>query len=117
MSELDQALRDLRRHEGVEHVLMLGRDGLLVQHLGDESLDVETATAMVPGIASACGSLGHASSSGEFTTAVIEFEAGVGIVLPLSSDLLLLVLLQSGIGFAPLLHELREQRDRLSSLV
>jgi predicted regulator of Ras-like GTPase activity (Roadblock/LC7/MglB family) len=117
MTELDQALRDMRRYEGVEHVLMLGRDGLLVQHLGDETLDVETATAMVPGIASACASLGLAAGNGEFSTAVIEFDEGVGIVVPLSNELLLLVLLRSGVGFAPLLHELRRQRDHLSALV
>src|SRR3954447_25501445 len=34
MSELDDALDRLRGHPGVEHVLVLGRDGLLIQHAG-----------------------------------------------------------------------------------
>lgn len=117
MSELAQTLEGLRRHEGVEHVLLLGRDGLLVQHLGDEDLDVETVTAMVPGVASTCSTLGNAWGHGELSTVVMEFLSGVAIAVALSSDLLLLVLLRDETGFAPLLREIRRTRGELAALI
>jgi predicted regulator of Ras-like GTPase activity (Roadblock/LC7/MglB family) len=117
MSELDQALADLRSHDGVEHVLVLGRDGLLIQHLGDADLDVETVAAMVPAIASSADSLGVAAGQDALRTAVLELDRGVAIILPLSDDLVLAVMLRAGIGFAPLLQALRHRRAQLVALI
>lgn len=117
MSELDQALASLRGHEGVEHVLILGRDGLLIQHSGDGALDAETVSAMVPGIASAAGGLATAAGHGDPSTVVVRFGGGVAVVDVLSPELLLAVLLRDGVGFAPLLRDLSSGRERLASLV
>lgn len=117
MSELEKTLTELRAHEGVEHVLILGRDGLLIQHLGDADLDVETVTAMVPGIAASGDALAAAAERGDFSTAVLEFEHGVAIVLTLSTDLMLALLVRANASFASLLHALRRDRARLASLV
>lgn len=117
MSELDQALSALRAHEGVEHVLVLGRDGLLIQHEGGGELDAETVSAMVPGIASAARGLAGAAGRGDVSTVVMRFDAGVAVVDVLSPDLLLAVLLRDGVGFAPLLRDLPRERARLGSVV
>ncbi|HEX2189107.1 MAG TPA: roadblock/LC7 domain-containing protein [Longimicrobiaceae bacterium] len=117
MSDLDQALASLRGHEGVEHVLVLGRDGLLIQHSGDGELDAETVSAMVPGIASAAAGLGSAAGRGGAATVVVRFDRGVAVVDVLSPELILAVLLREGVGFAPLLRDLGRERDRLASLV
>lgn len=118
MPQLDEELARLLSHEGVEHLFLLGSDGLLVRHLGEPGrLDVEVVTAMVPGIASACRSLGSASHRGDFTTAVVEFGDGVAIITPLSSELVLALLLSRGVGFAPLLREVRQNRSRLAALL
>lgn len=117
MSELDQALASLRGHEGVEHVLILGRDGLLIQHAGSGELDAETVSAMVPGIAAAAGGLASAAGRGSASTVVMRFQHGVAVVDVLSPELLLAVLLCDGVGFATLLRDLGRDRERLASLV
>jgi predicted regulator of Ras-like GTPase activity (Roadblock/LC7/MglB family) len=117
MSQLDSALHSLRAHAGVEHVLVLGRDGLLIQHVGDSALDAETVSAMVPGLAQASHGLGGASGMGAAVTAVVQLASGVAVVSVLSDELLLAVLLRSGVGFAPLLRDLSERRGTLASLV
>lgn len=117
MSELDTALDALRRHEGVEHVLVLGGDGLLIQHAGDGGLDAETVSAMVPGVTTAAGGLGAAAGRGGVSTVVLRFERGVAVLEPLSDEVLLAVLLRGDVGFAPLLRELGRERDRLAALV
>jgi predicted regulator of Ras-like GTPase activity (Roadblock/LC7/MglB family) len=116
MSELESALAELHGHQGVEHVLLLGRDGLLIQHVGDGPLDVETIAALAPGLASACASVGDAAGFRGFSTAAIEWEGGVGIVSTVADDLLLVVLLLPDIGFAPVLRAIREQRERLAAI-
>lgn len=118
MSQLDEALSRLHQHDGVRHILLLGRDGLLVRHLGGSTaIEVETVAAMVPALATSCAAVGRATALGDFHTVVIELERGVGIVVALSSDLLLALILDPSIGFAPLLREVRRERDQLASLL
>jgi predicted regulator of Ras-like GTPase activity (Roadblock/LC7/MglB family) len=117
MSDLDAALDRLRGHDGVEHVLVLGRDGLLIQHAGAGGLDAETVSAMVPQVASAAAGLGSAAALGGPSLVAARLEGGVAVVAVLSPEILLAVLLRPGVGFAPLLHELTERRAQLAELV
>lgn len=117
MSDLDAALDAIRSHPGVEHVLVLGRDGLLIQHAGDRSLDAETVSAMIPGIATATQGLAGAAGAGAARMVVARMEHGVAVVSILSAEILLAVLLGGDVGFAPLLRELGERHDTLASLV
>ena len=117
MSQLDDALDRIRSHDGVEHVLVLGRDGLLIQHAGGAPLDAETVSAMVPGVAQAASALGGAAGTGDAGTVVVRLERGTAIVQTLSDDVLLAVLLAASVGFAPLLRDLAESRGTLASLV
>ncbi len=117
MSELDQTLAALRAHEGVQHVLVLGRDGLLIRHAGEGDLDPETVSAMIPAITSAAGELGGAAERGEVRTVVVRLRGAVAVVEVLADDLLLAILLRDGVGFAPLLRDLARDRDRLASMI
>jgi predicted regulator of Ras-like GTPase activity (Roadblock/LC7/MglB family) len=117
MPPLETALAVLGAHPGVEHVLVLGRDGLLIQHAGGAGLDAETVSAMAPGVASAAGDLGRAAGLGGAQTVAVKLDDGVALVASLSADLLLAVLLRDGVGFAPLLRELSERRAELAGLV
>lgn len=117
MPQLDTALSSLAAHPGVRHVLVLGRDGLLIAHHGDAELDAETVSAMVPGIAQAASDLGLASGAGPAATIAVRMESGVAVIGVLSSDVLLAVLLGDGVGFAPLLRDLSARRDELAALV
>jgi predicted regulator of Ras-like GTPase activity (Roadblock/LC7/MglB family) len=117
MSELEAALANLRQHPGVDHLILLGRDGLLIQHVGPDGGDEEAIAARVPEIDAACAALGTAAERGSFATAVLEYEHGVAIVVTLPGDLLLAALIRPDVGFAPLLRDLRRQRERLSELL
>ncbi len=117
MPPLDTALASLAAHPGVEHVLVLGRDGLLIAHTGGAGLDAETGSAMVPGLAGAATALGRAAGQGAAETVVVRLDDGVAIVSVLGADTLLAVLLRGGAGFAPLLRELSRRRGELAGLV
>lgn len=118
MSQLDRALAAFAKHEGVRHVLLVGADGLLVRHVGVEGgPDRERLAAMAPGVASGCAAMARAAGSGAFSTAVIEMTDAVVVVASLSTELLLAVLLEPGVGFAGLLRDLRQERGHLASLL
>lgn len=116
MSELDAALERLRGHAGVEHLVLLGRDGLVVQQSGGAG-EAEAIAARVPGLAAAAQAIGRAASRGGFATAVLEFRDGVAIVVNLSDELFLTAFLRPGVGFSALLRELRHERDSLLDLL
>jgi predicted regulator of Ras-like GTPase activity (Roadblock/LC7/MglB family) len=117
MSELEDALDRIRSHDGVEHVMVLGRDGLLIQHTGSGALDAETVSAMVPSVASAASALGDAAGAGGARTVAVRLERSVAVVQALSDEVLLAVLLKDGVGFAPLLRDLAESHVALAALV
>lgn len=117
MPQLETALASLAAHAGVEHVLVLGRDGLLIAHTGDGGLDAETVSAMVPGVASAATELGRAAGHGDAGTVVVRLGDGVALVDVLSDEVLLAVLLRGDVGFAPLLRDLAQRRGELAGLV
>jgi predicted regulator of Ras-like GTPase activity (Roadblock/LC7/MglB family) len=117
ISELETALLAVRDHEGVEQVLLLGRDGLAIRSVGSNGLDTETVAAVVPPLLASADMLGDAAERGHARTLVTEYGPGVAIVAPLSDELLLAVLVRPDVGFAPLLATLRRDRDRLATLV
>jgi hypothetical protein len=114
-------IRDLvaaiRQREGVEAAVVLGRDGLLIDGQALEGLDIENVTAHVPSIITSAEDFAGASSRGELVTAVLEYANGLAIVTVLSSDALLLVLVQPTANIGQLLFELRRNRDRIAALV
>lgn len=117
MPPLETALQSLRSHPGVEEILVVGRDGLLIQHVGDGRMDAETVSAMLPALAQAAGDLGAAAGKGAAATVVVRLEHGVAVLQELSPDLLLAALVAGGVGFAPLLDELHRRRAEIAGLV
>lgn len=118
MSQLDDALDSLKAHDGVEHVVLAGADGLLVHHVGEPAgLDAERFAAMLPGLLRGTDEVAEATGGGRTATTVLELEHGVAIVAPLSEDLLLALLLRSGIPFSALLREVRSRRGQIAAFV
>lgn len=118
MSQLDDALESLKAHDGVEHVVLAGADGLLVHHLGEPAgLDADRFAAMLPGLLRGTDEVAEAAGGGRTATVVLELEEGVAIVVPLAEDLLLGLLLRSGVPFPALLREVRRRRGQIAAFV
>jgi predicted regulator of Ras-like GTPase activity (Roadblock/LC7/MglB family) len=116
MSELETAVQRFRAHDGVEQVLLIGRDGLLIHQSGASDADTETVAALAPGLTADCSAMAAAAGRGRCRTVVMEWERGVGILAAVADDLLLLVLVRQGVGFASLLRSVREQQSTLAML-
>jgi predicted regulator of Ras-like GTPase activity (Roadblock/LC7/MglB family) len=112
--ELVAAIRD---REGVQAVVVLGRDGLVIDSQVHPSMDAENVAAHVPPVLLAAEELGHASQQGALQTAILEHERGFAVVASLSVDAVLLVLADPTTNLAQLLYELRRNRANIASLV
>ncbi|MEP6781286.1 MAG: roadblock/LC7 domain-containing protein [Gemmatimonadaceae bacterium] len=106
----------LRRREGVDAAIVLGRDGLLIDGATDAAHDAEGLAAYVPPMVTAAIEMGTASGRGEFGLLVLEYEAGVAVIASVSADALLMVLLRPGANLASLLFDLRRHRPQIAAL-
>ena len=114
-------IRDLvaaiRQREGVEAAVVLGRDGLLIDSLASADFDAEQVAAHVPSIVQFADEFGAAAARGKLQTAVLEHEHGLAVISALSSDAVLLVLVQPTANLGRLLYELRRHRANIAALV
>lgn len=107
----------LRRRDGVDAAIVLGRDGLLIDGASSAPLDPEGLAVHVPPLVHAAQELGVFAQRGTLGLTVLEFDRGPIVVAPLSSDAYLLVALQPSANLAALLFELRRHRSQISALV
>jgi len=106
------ALRD-----GVEAVVVLGRDGLVIDGRTAPPLDAEHLAAHVPALVAAAEELAGQSARGPLVTSVLEYESGMAVVCALSDEALLLVLVHPSANLGALLFDLRRHRGNIASLV
>lgn len=114
-------IRDLvaaiSRRPGVDAVVVLGRDGLVIDAHAVDGLDAERLAAHLPATVVAGDAFGASAGRGALATVVLEHEGGLAIVAPLAHDAILAVLLRPDAEVAPLLHDLRRNRAQLAALV
>jgi hypothetical protein len=117
MPTIRDFVRTIAQRNGVEAVVVLGRDGLLIEGQTSERLDAEHLAALTPSIVSAAESVGTATSHGGLVTAVLEFERGVALVSSVTSDAILLVVVHPSADIGSLLFDLRRHRANIASIV
>ncbi len=117
MATIRDLVGALRRRDGVDAVIVLGRDGLLIDGAADGALDPDGLAAHVPPMVAAAIDMGSAAGRGSFTLMVLEYGAGTAIVTSVSPEAILLVLLREGANLAALLYDLRRHRAQIAAIV
>lgn len=107
----------LRRRDGVDAAIVLGRDGLLIDGATDAAFDPDGLAAFVPPMALAAAEMGVAAGRGDFGLMVLEYSLGTVVVTSVSPDAFLLVLLRPAANLSSLLYDLRRFRAQIASLV
>lgn len=107
----------LATRDGVEGVVLLGRDGLVIDGRTGSGTDIEHLAAHVPSLVGAADDLSARSARGALATAVLEYDHGLAIITTLSSDALLLVLVHPSANVGSLLLDLRRHRSHIASIV
>ena len=107
----------LRQRPGVDAVLVLGRDGLLIEGFAAPGLNNEDLAARVPALVAEAETLGKATVQGALNTAILEHQKGYAIVASLADDTLLLILLRPSADLGGLLFDVRRYRGNIASLI
>lgn len=107
----------LQQRDGVDAVLLLGRDGMPIDGRALPGTDLELLAAHIPPLASAAEEISAAAARGGLVSAVVEFERGLAVFSTLSSDTLLAVLLNPRADVGALIAEIRRHRSHIAALV
>lgn len=117
MPTLRELTEAIQQRPGVEAVVILGADGLLIETHDTAHNHAEALAARVPAVATAATQLGDAAGSGDAAMVLLEFERGYGIVLRLSEQVLLFVSAKTDVALSELLFDLRRHRSSMAALV
>jgi uncharacterized protein len=117
MATIRDLVGAIRKREGVEAVIVLGRDGLVIDSQLASDVSADDIAAHVPSVLTAANELGAAAGRDALATAILEYPHGLAIVSVLSDDALLLVLAQPNPNLGQLLFELRRNREHIAALV
>ena len=117
MATIRDVVEALSRSNGVDAVVLVGRDGLPIDSCVANGVDADSVAAVLPSAIKQMAQLGDAGSRGDFTTAVLEFGRGLAIVAVLNAEALLIVLVQPATNVGALLFDLRRHRSAIAGLL
>lgn len=117
MSTIRDVVQALGTRDGVQAVIVLGRDGLLIDALAGNGLDADGVSALVPAVVTACDRVGAASGRGAFGTCLIEFGEGLLLIAGLTADALMAVAFAGGTNIGPHLYEIQRHRSAIAELL
>ncbi|MEO8194524.1 MAG: roadblock/LC7 domain-containing protein [Gemmatimonadales bacterium] len=113
-------IRDLtvaiRQRAGIQAVVVLGRDGLLIDSQSTIELDAEGLAARIPGIVASADDIGLVTRKGSMRVALIEHEDGYAVVSSVGDDAILCVLTTRSADLASLLYDMRRHRESIARL-
>jgi predicted regulator of Ras-like GTPase activity (Roadblock/LC7/MglB family) len=117
MPTLRELTEAIQSRPGVEAVVIVGADGLLIETHDTAQSHAEAIAARVPGVATAAALLGDAAQRGTAALAVIEFDRGYGVILRLSDEAMIFVSAAASVALGDLLFDLRQHRSSMAALV
>jgi predicted regulator of Ras-like GTPase activity (Roadblock/LC7/MglB family) len=117
MASIRDVVQELGRREGVESVIVLGRDGLPIDSFSHNGLDADGAAALVPSLVGGCDRLGQAVTRGDFSAAVIEYGSGFAIVSVINAETLFAVFVRPDTNVGSILYELNRYRTAIAGLL
>jgi len=117
MPTLRELTEAIQRRPGVQAVVVLGADGLVIETHDQTHHTAEPLAARVPAVAMAARHLGHAANAGDAQLTLLEFETGYGIILRLSPQAMLFVSTSAEVALSELLFDLRRHRSSMATLV
>jgi uncharacterized protein len=117
MPSIRDVVQALSRRDGVDAVIVLGRDGLTIDATARDGLDTDGLAALIPSVIAACNRLGTASGRGDFATCVVEFGRGLLVLSILTSDSMLAIVVAPETNVGTLLFELQRYRPAIAGLL
>ena len=117
MPSIRDVVQALSKRQGVDSVLVMGRDGLPIDSVCRDGVDAEAVAALVPALVVWCDKVGSAGSRGTSRTQVIECDEGFIIISVITTDAILALFVQPNTNVGSLLFELRRYQAAIAGLL
>lgn len=105
--KLKKTLTELNRIEGVRAVVLLSRDGFIIDSQASERVDVEAIGAIISSSTGSSEVMGKNLGLGTFNQGMIEFAGGV-VLVTLASDLILAVVADTAANLGALRYNVKK---------
>ncbi len=92
MATMKELLSSFKKADGVEMAAVIGTDGLVIESIHKDGIDVDEISAMADNGLAIARALGHQMNKGEPLQTILEYERGVVLLESLGEDALLLVI-------------------------
>jgi len=99
-NELRKLLSRFRALEGVEMAAVVANDGLLIESLARPGMDVDAVCAVASNGLAMAEALGREIDRGNTVQTILEYEQGLVVLEPISTDAMLLLIVngREGLG-------------------
>lgn len=116
MPSIRDVVEALHARNGVDAVLVVGSDGLVIDSRARSHVDGEGVAALLPTALRGVADLGAAGRRGAFTTGLLEFDGGLAVVAILTDEAALIILVAPGVNVGTLLFDIQRHRSALAGL-
>ncbi len=110
---LKQVLGELLRLEGVSAVVVVGRDGFVIESVHNGKIDAEALAAMASAGMGALEAMGAELGKGRAMQVLVELEDGPVLLSPVSDTELIAIVGEKNLNVGRIRYELKKSRERV----
>jgi predicted regulator of Ras-like GTPase activity (Roadblock/LC7/MglB family) len=117
MPGLREVVQHLVKRDGVDAVMVVSADGLVIDHASRSGVDSDAIAAMLPALTQSAKQVGEVTTGGRLTHAAFEFGSRQLVLSALGDDIYLTILTSPDVNIGNLLYDLRRHQPALASLI
>lgn len=110
---LKQLLGEFLKVEGVSATVIVGRDGFVIESAISVKIDIDALGAVASTSMGASEEMGKELGKGNFDQMLVEFEKGLIILSPLSSNEMIAIVADPVANVGRIRYELKKNKERL----
>ncbi len=110
-----EIIKELNNTDGVHETLVVGRDGFVIEHVGD--MDSEGVGAIVSTAIGAVEAMGRDADQGSLFEFMAEYKDGVMIVAPIGRDAVLGIVANTAANLGRVRHEVKKHMRELERVI
>jgi uncharacterized protein len=112
---LKRILSDLAKVEGVSGAAIVGRDGFIIEHVSNMTMDVDALGAMASTSVGTSEAMGIELGKGNFEQVLVELEKGPVILSLVTENEILAIVAEAGANIGRIRYEVKKNKDRISA--
>ncbi|MCD1295939.1 dynein regulation protein LC7 [Methanocella sp. CWC-04] len=112
---LKRILGDLIKVEGVSAAAILGRDGFIIEHVSNITMDVDALGAMASTSVGTSEAMGIELGKGNFEQVLVELQNGPIMLSLVTENEILAIVAEPGANLGRIRYEVKKNKDRITA--